>query len=191
MVRRDCFSFSQTKLSYVTPSYEQQSYRLVPTNAAASSTSAGSSTSHPQFAGVHDALRSGGPRSFSAEVSAPQHPLEHRLAQVRPRSCLERAPYTKADAARNGSQWDDTRDNLKFNVQRTAFGMHMPIRQAMERQLVGFVGVLFRDPINLRPDLVAGSHFPRAEQQEQHSSRHPQRQRRELRRERCAGGGPR
>lgn len=37
------------------------------------------------------------------------------------------------------AQWEETQEQLRFTMQRNAFGMHMPIRQAMERQLVSHV----------------------------------------------------
>lgn len=33
-------------------------------------------------------------------------------------------------------QWQDTQDTLKFTLQRQLYGVHMPVRQLMERSLV-------------------------------------------------------
>ena len=38
-------------------------------------------------------------------------------------------------------QWAETQDNLKFTMQRQLYGVHMPVRQLMERSLVGQVGL--------------------------------------------------
>lgn len=34
-------------------------------------------------------------------------------------------------------QWKETQDTLKFTLQRQLYGVHMPVRQLMERSLVG------------------------------------------------------
>lgn len=34
-------------------------------------------------------------------------------------------------------QWKETQDTLKFTMQRQLYGVHMPVRQLMERSLVG------------------------------------------------------
>lgn len=45
------------------------------------------------------------------------------------------------------AQWKETQDNLKFTMQRQLYGVHMPVRQLMERSLVGQVsGHLVSDP---------------------------------------------
>ena len=36
-------------------------------------------------------------------------------------------------------QWEETQDNLKLNLQRNLYGMHLPVRQLMERKVVGMV----------------------------------------------------
>jgi proteasome maturation protein len=36
-------------------------------------------------------------------------------------------------------QWEETQDNLKLNLQRSLYGMHLPVRQLMERKVVGMV----------------------------------------------------
>ncbi|KAF9582725.1 hypothetical protein BGW38_010838 [Lunasporangiospora selenospora] len=53
-----------------------------------------------------------GMRQIASEVSA-KHPLENRLAE-----------------------WDDTQLELKMNLARNMYGMHAPIKFAMERKLV-------------------------------------------------------
>lgn len=40
-------------------------------------------------------------------------------------------------------QWQEAQDNLKFTMQRQAYGIHMPVRQLMERSLVGQVRAAF------------------------------------------------
>lgn len=37
------------------------------------------------------------------------------------------------------SQWKESQDNLKFTLQRQLYGVHMPVRQLMERSIVGQV----------------------------------------------------
>lgn len=39
-------------------------------------------------------------------------------------------------------QWEETQDNFKLNMQRNVYGLHMPVRQLMERNIVGFVRTL-------------------------------------------------
>ncbi|GAA6009121.1 hypothetical protein JCM11491_005757 [Sporobolomyces phaffii] len=79
--------------------------------ALASSTSISlSSTANAH--GLHDSIRHGGVRSIASEV-APQHPLQSRL-----------------------SNWEQTRENLHMTLERNMFGLHAPVRQMMERQLV-------------------------------------------------------
>lgn len=138
--------------------FSKQSYRLVPSASPAESTSA-QSTSHATFTGAHDSLRAGGPRSFSAEVSAPKHQLESRLDKAS--RCLFLTEHSRARLTRHLSidieQWDATQDNLKWTMHRNAFGMHMPIRQAMERQLVSHVGPLLYLNLFLSYDLFTQS----------------------------------
>ncbi|GAA5899837.1 Ump1p [Sporobolomyces salmoneus] len=69
-----------------------------------------SSTSNAH--GLHDTLRHGGLRSIAAEV-APQHPLQSRL-----------------------NNWEQTREDLHMTLERNMFGLHAPVRQMMERQIV-------------------------------------------------------
>ncbi|KAG2184447.1 hypothetical protein INT43_000356 [Umbelopsis isabellina] len=87
-----------------------QSLRIVPAttpdNAINKSTQ---ETSHSEFGG-HDAMRHG-LRSITTEV-LPGHPLESHL-----------------------SQWKETQDNLNLQLARQAYGMHMPVRMMMNRQI--------------------------------------------------------
>lgn len=53
-----------------------------------------------------------GMRQIASEVTA-KHPLEHRLAE-----------------------WENTQEELKMNLARNMYGMHAPIKMAMERSLV-------------------------------------------------------
>ncbi|CAD6574402.1 MAG: hypothetical protein CYPHOPRED_005414 [Cyphobasidiales sp. Tagirdzhanova-0007] len=114
---------------------QQPSLAVVPSTSGASHIShASSSTLNAQ--GLHDTLTYG-PRSVAAEV-APKHPLEQRL-----------------------SQWTETQDTLKFTLQRQLYGVHMPVRQLMERSIVGQV----RNPhmpvrgaiSNLHIDILTGN----------------------------------
>ncbi|EJF56117.1 proteasome maturation factor UMP1 [Dichomitus squalens LYAD-421 SS1] len=61
--------------------------------------------------GLHDALKYG-PRSLAAEVT--------KMSTVRDR--LE--------------NWEATQDNMKLQMQRQLFGLHMPMRILMERKIV-------------------------------------------------------
>ncbi|RPD56225.1 proteasome maturation factor UMP1 [Lentinus tigrinus ALCF2SS1-7] len=61
--------------------------------------------------GLHDTLKYG-PRSLSAEVNS--------TGKIRDR--LE--------------NWEATQDNLKLQMQRQLFGLHMPMRLMMERKIV-------------------------------------------------------
>lgn len=203
MVRVTC-PLPSDELTDISPLFWEKSYRVVPSSASAGSTSTGSSSSsHPQFSGVHDSLRAGGPRSLSAELSAPQHPLQNRLAEVRTTTrpvAWVRSKFsswlTRLLGGFTLAQWDDTRDSLKFNVQRTAFGMHMPIRQAMERQLVSFVSVQSGPETGSGWHLTfllycTGPYISRLGPIQQRASRHSSRQRRKPRRERRVGVRPR
>ncbi|GAA5954293.1 hypothetical protein JCM3765_005342 [Sporobolomyces pararoseus] len=84
---------------------------LVPSSTAASTSISLSNTANAH--GLHDSLRHGGVRSIASEV-APQHPLQSRL-----------------------SNWEQTRENLHMTLERNMYGLHAPVRQMMERQLVG------------------------------------------------------
>ncbi|SGY77270.1 BQ5605_C005g03592 [Microbotryum silenes-dioicae] len=86
----------------------QPTLSLVPGASHASSASI-ADTANSQ--GVHDTLRHG-VRSLAADV-APAHPLQARL-----------------------ENWDDHREMLQLTLQRQMFGLHMPVRQMMERSLV-------------------------------------------------------
>ncbi|KAG0050381.1 hypothetical protein BGZ83_004846 [Gryganskiella cystojenkinii] len=61
--------------------------------------------------GLHDTMRFG-MRQIASEVTA-KHPLENRLAE-----------------------WDNTQLELKMSMARNMYGMHAPIKMAMERSLV-------------------------------------------------------
>ncbi|KAF9917782.1 hypothetical protein BX616_011316 [Lobosporangium transversale] len=61
--------------------------------------------------GLHDTMRFG-MRQIASEVTA-KHPLENRLAE-----------------------WENTQEDLKMSLARNMYGMHAPIKMAMERQLV-------------------------------------------------------
>ncbi|GAA5840117.1 hypothetical protein JCM5353_008515 [Sporobolomyces roseus] len=89
----------------------QSSLSLVPGPSSSTHSSISlSSTSNAH--GLHDTLRHGGVRSLAAEVST-KHPLQSRL-----------------------NDWDQTRENLHMTLERNMFGLHAPVRQMMERQLV-------------------------------------------------------
>ncbi|GAA5942688.1 Ump1p [Sporobolomyces koalae] len=89
----------------------ESSLALVP-GAAASTRSTISLSNTSNAHGLHDSLRHGGARSIAAEVSI-KHPLEARL-----------------------DNWEQTRENLHMTLERNMYGLHAPVRQMMERQLV-------------------------------------------------------
>ncbi|KAF9283003.1 D-tyrosyl-tRNA(Tyr) deacylase [Mortierella alpina] len=86
------------------------SLRLAPSS---KSTSAGSASvlDTSNSYGLHDTMRFG-MRQIASEVTE-KHPLENRLAE-----------------------WDNTQMELKMNMARNMYGMHAPIKMAMERSLV-------------------------------------------------------
>ncbi|SCV69574.1 BQ2448_2594 [Microbotryum intermedium] len=86
----------------------QPTLSLVPGASHASSVSI-ADTANSQ--GVHDTLRHG-VRSLAADV-APAHPLQSR-----------------------SENWDDHQEMLQLTLQRQMFGLHMPVRQMMERTIV-------------------------------------------------------
>lgn len=97
-----------------------------------------------------------GTRSLAADV-APKHPLEARLDQVSGLSnaCVLRASKRarlvlfRADASPPllpGPQWDEVQENLHMTLQRNMYGLHAPVRQMMERQLVSQVRLAVRAP---------------------------------------------
>lgn len=53
-------------------------------------------------------------------------------------TCVVLGPF-HGKAHRRCHQWEATQDNLKLTMQRNAFGLHMPVRLMMERQIVGYV----------------------------------------------------
>ncbi|KAG0249522.1 D-tyrosyl-tRNA(Tyr) deacylase [Mortierella polycephala] len=86
------------------------SLRLAPSSkpeTAGSATTVDTSNSY----GLHDTMRFG-MRQIATEITA-KHPLENRLAE-----------------------WDNTQLELKMNMARNMYGMHAPIKMAMERSLV-------------------------------------------------------
>ncbi|SCZ97111.1 BZ3500_MvSof-1268-A1-R1_Chr4-2g06997 [Microbotryum saponariae] len=112
----------------------QPTLSLVPGASHASSASI-ADTANSQ--GVHDTLRHG-VRSLAADV-APAHPLQARL-----------------------ENWDDHREMLQLTLQRQMFGLHMPVRQRMERSLVKQSVVPrslggFTRPSNLHLDILLGN----------------------------------
>ncbi|KAK9895324.1 UMP1-domain-containing protein [Cystobasidium minutum MCA 4210] len=115
---------------------QQPSLALAPSAASTSTTQISHAASKDTLnaQGLHDTL-SFGIRNIAAEV-APQHPLEHRL-----------------------KNWADTQDNLKFTMQRQLYGVHMPVRQLMERSLVGQSSHMpARGPVsNLHLDILKGN----------------------------------
>lgn len=93
---------------------------MVPLPAEGQHTASVGTTSHPQYAGVHDAMRFG-LRSIAAEsqssaVGAASHPLENRLGS-----------------------WDETRDKMQLNMQRNLHGLASPLNKLMERKIVSYV----------------------------------------------------
>ncbi|KAI0638777.1 proteasome maturation factor UMP1 [Trametes polyzona] len=85
----------------------QDSFRLVPAREIKPATTQDTSNSF----GLHDTLQYG-PRSLAAEVTKKSN-VKDRL-----------------------ENWEATQDNLKLQMQRQVFGLHMPMRILMERKLV-------------------------------------------------------
>ncbi|KAI0757801.1 proteasome maturation factor UMP1 [Daedaleopsis nitida] len=83
------------------------SLRIVPTPETKTATVEDTSNSF----GLHDTFKYG-PRSLAAEVTS--------TSKIRGR--LE--------------NWEATQDNLKLQMQRQLFGLHMPMRTLMERKIV-------------------------------------------------------
>jgi len=90
--------------------FMQQSLRVVPSSSPVP-TSLVSVKSTAGELSVHDALRHG-PRSLATEVNE-LNPLQQRL-----------------------DKWEETQDVLKLNLQRNLYGLHLPVRQLMERKIV-------------------------------------------------------
>ncbi|KAG0206276.1 D-tyrosyl-tRNA(Tyr) deacylase [Mortierella sp. GBA30] len=86
------------------------SLRLAPSSKPTSAGSASVVDTSNSY-GLHDTMRFG-MRQIASEVTA-KHPLENRLAE-----------------------WDSTQMELKMNMARNMYGMHAPIKMAMERSLV-------------------------------------------------------
>ncbi|KAL8278480.1 hypothetical protein RQP46_009170 [Phenoliferia psychrophenolica] len=112
----------------------EPSLHLVP---AASNAGSISIASTANSLGLHDAMRFG-TRSLAADV-APKHPLQNRL-----------------------EGWEATRENLDLTLQRNMFGIHAPVRQLMERQLVSqkpstvSFNTGFTKPSNVHLDILLG-----------------------------------
>ncbi|KAK0522269.1 hypothetical protein OC834_004900 [Tilletia horrida] len=107
------------------------SLALVPSTTRTANSVSLASTSHPDYAGVHDSMRHGGPRSLAFETSsAMQHPLQNRL-----------------------EQWDETRDNFKLTVMRNTFGIGAPMRIMMEREVIS------HNPLHSSSNSITGMHM--------------------------------
>ncbi|KAJ2985959.1 hypothetical protein NUW54_g9962 [Trametes sanguinea] len=87
----------------------QDSLRIVPARETKAATTQDTSNSF----GLHDTLQYG-PRSLAAEVTT--------NSKIRDR--LE--------------NWEATQDNLKLQMHRQVFGLHMPMRLMMERKLASY-----------------------------------------------------
>ncbi|KAK4130502.1 proteasome maturation factor UMP1 [Trichocladium antarcticum] len=91
------------------------SLRIVPESAHTSTFShiADRTAGAPSAPGLHDTLRAGvGPSPFTADKPASAHPLEARL-----------------------KSWEATRDALRMETLRRAYGMAEPIRRGMELKI--------------------------------------------------------
>ncbi|KAF8968437.1 hypothetical protein BGZ46_010868 [Entomortierella lignicola] len=86
------------------------SLRLTPSSKASTAGSASVLDTANSY-GLHDTMRFG-MRQIASEVSM-KHPLENRLVE-----------------------WENTQEELKMNLARNLYGMHAPIKMAMERSLV-------------------------------------------------------
>ncbi|KAI5475743.1 proteasome maturation factor UMP1 [Pseudohyphozyma bogoriensis] len=87
----------------------QPSLALVPPSADKSSSISIASTATQL--GPHDTLRHG-LRSLAADV-APSHPLKNRL-----------------------ENWEQTQETLQLTMQRNLYGLHMPVRNLMDRSIL-------------------------------------------------------
>ena len=83
--------------------------------------------------GLHDTLRNG-LRSLENEVKGGSI-IQQRLERVRQGLLCIIEP----SSGNNIFQWDETQDNLKMTLQRNLFGLHLPVRQMMERKIVAAV----------------------------------------------------
>ncbi|ETW87673.1 hypothetical protein HETIRDRAFT_438065 [Heterobasidion irregulare TC 32-1] len=83
------------------------SYRIVPSKAPKTASVADTANSF----GLHDTLRFG-TRTLVAELQS-HNSLQGRL-----------------------ENWEETQDNLQLTMQREIYGLHLPMRQLMERKLV-------------------------------------------------------
>lgn len=84
------------------------SYRIVPANGPLSKASVKDTSN---TLGLHDTLRYG-PRSLANDIKGGSV-LQQRL-----------------------EQWEETQDQLKLTLQRNLYGLHLPVRQMMERKIV-------------------------------------------------------
>jgi len=84
------------------------SYRLVPAQGGPSKATV---TDTANELGLHDALRYG-PRSLATEIKSTSA-IQQRL-----------------------ERWEEVQDQLKLTLQRNMYGLHMPVRQMMERKIV-------------------------------------------------------
>ncbi|PWZ00794.1 proteasome maturation factor UMP1 [Testicularia cyperi] len=90
-----------------------QPYAVIPAAHASHAVASVSSTSHPEFAGIHDSMRHG-LKNVSHSVSFnTSHPVQNRL-----------------------ENWASTRDNLKLNLLRNTYGLGAPAHTLMERKIV-------------------------------------------------------
>ncbi|KAF8491304.1 proteasome maturation factor UMP1 [Gautieria morchelliformis] len=84
--------------------------------------------------GLHDTLRNG-PRSLANEVKGGSV-IQQRL-----------------------TQWEETQDSLKMTMQRNLFGLHLPVRQMMERKAVAanpHMPALAQTQSNIHLDILMG-----------------------------------
>jgi proteasome maturation protein len=112
--------------------------RIVPASAPSSSTSHNityESTAHPLNA-VHDSLRHGLTSSTSAAAVQPgtTHALQARL-----------------------EQWNATQEKLRLGMQRSNFGLGLPLRVMMEKKIVMEVRLFFLLPLPSRSTALSPS----------------------------------
>ncbi|KAH9891325.1 proteasome maturation factor UMP1 [Cubamyces lactineus] len=106
------------------------SLRIVPARETKPATTQDTSNSF----GLHDTLQYG-PRSLAAEVTTSSN-IKDRL-----------------------ENWEATQDNLKLQMHRQVFGLHMPMRLLMERKLASHnphMPVLPQSQSNLHLDILMG-----------------------------------
>jgi hypothetical protein len=120
-------------------SNHQSALRLVPAPQPKSASIADTATA----LGLHDALQYG-PRSLAAEVLSIDG-FKERLEQVVQFALPPSSLLTPS------SQWDETQDNLRLNIQRNVWGIHAPMRLLMERKLVSRVRLRLSNLSSLSP----------------------------------------